>query len=303
MDWSLADVEQRKDDGALEIDSRDLARSGAGYEGLARVLHDRDVLGLLAGGQGCAQREPARVDQRDRIVAPVADHHHRAIGGDAREARRVADPDVAEDEAVLQINYGDIARAGIRDISALAVGRDIDEVRLAGDPALTELVEASDALLLLGVIISDGNFGVSARHIDLRRTIQALDERVTLGFHTYTALPLTAVVDALLARTLPRCVPTSVQPLQYPSGLVADEAPIAPNDIACAVNDLFCTGERLPIAADVGDCLFTAMDIENTALVACAYYASMGFAFPPPSACRRQAGGGRSCWSAMARSR
>ena len=39
---------------------------------------------------------------------------------------------------------------------------------VAGAPEITELVEQSDALFLLGVIISDTNFGVSARQIDLR---------------------------------------------------------------------------------------------------------------------------------------
>ena len=36
----------------------------------------------------------------------------------------------------------------------------------------------------------------------------------------------------------------------------------------------------MPIAADVGDCLFTAMDIEHTQLVAPGYYAGMGFGVP-----------------------
>jgi indolepyruvate decarboxylase len=66
----------------------------------------------------------------------------------------------------------------------------------------------------------------------------------------------------------------------YPRGLVADEATIAPNDIAAAVNDLMAEHGKLPIAADMGDCLFTAMDIEHTALVAPGYYATMGFGVP-----------------------
>jgi indolepyruvate decarboxylase len=37
---------------------------------------------------------------------------------------------------------------------------------------------------------------------------------------------------------------------------------------------------KLPIASDMGDCLFTAMDIEHTALVAPGYYATMGFGVP-----------------------
>jgi indolepyruvate decarboxylase len=36
----------------------------------------------------------------------------------------------------------------------------------------------------------------------------------------------------------------------------------------------------MPIAADVGDCLFTAMDIDQTHLVAPGYYAGMGFGVP-----------------------
>jgi indolepyruvate decarboxylase len=153
-------------------------------------------------------------------------------------------------------------------------------IGVAGTPELSARVENSDALLLLGVIISDTNFGVSARQIDLRKTIQALDERVTLGHHTYPGLPLAALVDALLARPVtPRAVPPFSAPV-YPRGLVADEEPITPNDIATAINDLMAATGRLPIAADVGDCLFTAMDIENTALVAPAYYATMGFGVP-----------------------
>ncbi len=40
---------------------------------------------------------------------------------------------------------------------------------LAGDDDITRLVEDSDGLVLLGVILSDTNFGVSRRAIDLRR--------------------------------------------------------------------------------------------------------------------------------------
>ena len=45
---------------------------------------------------------------------------------------------------------------------------------LAGCAALSAQVEQSDGLLLLGVIVSDTNFAVSARRIDMRHAIQAL---------------------------------------------------------------------------------------------------------------------------------
>ena len=151
---------------------------------------------------------------------------------------------------------------------------------LAGLPEVSALVEDSDGLFLLGVIISDTNFAVSGKHIDLRRTIQALEARVTMGYHTYADIPLDALVEGLLARVPPAETRFSVDRPAFPHGLHADAATIAPADIACAVNDLMAEHGKLPIASDMGDCLFTAMDIEHTALVAPGYYATMGFGVP-----------------------
>jgi indolepyruvate decarboxylase len=155
---------------------------------------------------------------------------------------------------------------------------------VAGEPAITRLVEESDALLLLGVILSDSNLASSRRRIDLRGTIQALDRRVTLGFHTYAPVPLEAFVDALLERALASKMSAHprrpMQPVVYPRGLAIDEASLTPTDLACAVNDMMDRHGPMPIAADVGDCMFTAMHIEHTHLTAAGYYASMGYGVP-----------------------
>ncbi len=151
---------------------------------------------------------------------------------------------------------------------------------VAGDPEITNLVENSDALLLLGVIISDTNFGVSARQIDLRKCVQALEGEVSLGFHVYQEMPLHAVVDGLLERVRhhPDAEPTP-EP-KYPRGLTADDEPIQPSDIARAVNDLLGEHGTMPMASDMGDCLFTALEMEHAELVAPGYYATMGFGVP-----------------------
>jgi indolepyruvate decarboxylase len=155
---------------------------------------------------------------------------------------------------------------------------------VAGEAEITRLVEESDALLLLGVILSDSNLSASRTRIDLRRTIQALDRRVTLGFHTYSPVPLEAFIDALLEHTArrPPCPPPApaIPPVRYPRGLPADAAPITPEDIACAVNDVMDRHGPLPIAADMGDCVFTATRIAYTHLTAPAYYATMGYGVP-----------------------
>ncbi|MFZ4479493.1 MAG: indolepyruvate/phenylpyruvate decarboxylase [Rhodoferax sp.] len=151
---------------------------------------------------------------------------------------------------------------------------------VAGFPEVTQLVEGSDGLFLLGEIICDTNFAVSETKIDMRKTIQALDGRVTIGYHTYAQLPLAALVDRMLERVSSGDKVFSVTPQSYPHGLLADSASITPSDIASAVNDLMTSHGKMPIASDMGDCLFTAMEIEHTALVAPGYYATMGFGVP-----------------------
>ena len=152
---------------------------------------------------------------------------------------------------------------------------------VAGEPRLARLVEGSDALLLLGVIPSDTNFGVSERQVDARASIHAYDRQVKVGYRAYGDISLAALVDALLARVAPgsRAAAAADGP-GYPRGLEADGAPVTPRDIACAVNDLMAAHGAMPIASDVGDCLFTAMEMAQTALVAPGYYAGMGFGVP-----------------------
>ena len=149
----------------------------------------------------------------------------------------------------------------------------------AGDPELTQLVENSDALMLLGVLLSDTNFGISEKKIDLRKTILASDGRVSLGYHTYLDMPLAELVDTLNRKLEVKKTQPAVE-VEYPHNMPADDQAITPTDIARAVNDMFKTHERMPIAADMGDCLFTALDIEHTELVAPGYYATMGFGVP-----------------------
>jgi indolepyruvate decarboxylase len=131
------------------------------------------------------------------------------------------------------------------------------------------------------VIVSDTNFAVSSRRIDMRHTIQAIDREVRLGHHVYPAIPLGALIDALLERVpapkQPKVVPPPAPPL---AGCAADDAAVTPRDIACALNDLLRRAGPMPIVCDIGDCLFTALDLDPTALLAPGYYATMGYGVP-----------------------
>lgn len=154
----------------------------------------------------------------------------------------------------------------------------------AGDAALTRLVEESDLPVLLGVTLTDGNFGVSEQKLDFRKVILASDGTVSMGYHIYPALPLAAFVNALNSRVdslktvrVERAV-KAVQ--QYPCDLPADTQKITPTDIAAAINDSFQQYGAMPIAADMGDCFFTTLDIAETDLVAPGFYATMGYGVP-----------------------
>ena len=144
-------------------------------------------------------------------------------------------------------------------------------------------MENADALLLLGVILSDTNFALSERKLDPRRTVSAMGRTVQIGHHVYNDLPIDALVAALGKRA-PRAEEAGAAEASstrvYPRKLKADATPIMPSDIATAINDLFDRHGKMPMAADIGDCLFTAMEIDNTALVAPGYYAGMGFGVP-----------------------
>ncbi|HZN30502.1 MAG TPA: indolepyruvate/phenylpyruvate decarboxylase, partial [Xanthobacteraceae bacterium] len=134
----------------------------------------------------------------------------------------------------------------------------------AGDPVITRLVEDADALLLLGVILSDTNFALSQRRLDPRRTILAFDREVRVGHHVYPGVPIDELIEALAGRALPLGGEARINrpAVEYARGLKADEVPIAPSDIAAAINDLFDRHGAMPMTSDMGDCLFTAMEIE-----------------------------------------
>ncbi|HTW33246.1 MAG TPA: indolepyruvate/phenylpyruvate decarboxylase [Rhizomicrobium sp.] len=152
---------------------------------------------------------------------------------------------------------------------------------LAGDPAVTQLVEDSDALVLLGVILCDTNLGVQAHRLDLRRVVHAFGGDVRIGHHTYPNVSLGSLVRELF-RLAPsdqsRAAPATAKDIATP--FVPDEARIAPSDVSAAINALFADRAFPPIVCDTGDSLFVSIDLAAQELLAQGYYASMGFAVP-----------------------
>ena len=149
----------------------------------------------------------------------------------------------------------------------------------AGDQQVTTMVESSDALIMLGVILSDTNFGVSVSKINTRKSILACDSSVSMSYHTYKDIPLRALVTELKGHSASGRKAFGLE-RNYPGDLPADAQKITPTDIAAAVNDLFRDHGDMPIASDMGDCLFTALDMKYGGLIAPGYYATMGYGIP-----------------------
>jgi indolepyruvate decarboxylase len=251
----------------LEIPRDMPGRTCAAVPGRLRFAPDLERLAA------CADELLARLRAAQRPVLMVGVEMRR-YGLESRVAelaRRLAIPVVTSFMGRGLLAHADIPLAGTY-------------LGLAGDPVVSELVERSDALLLLGVIVSDTNFAVSARRIDLRGAIQVFDDNVVMGHHVYHELPIAALVDALLERVpaLPARAPAlpAAAPLPVAAAPVADNEPVQPGDISAAVNALLREHGPMPLASDMGDCLFAAMDIEHTELVAPGYYATMGYGVP-----------------------
>lgn len=269
-------------------------RSAREYSLPVYIELPRDLVGAPCGPVPVLDRLPVDSDAlaecADEIIAKLRAAKSPVVMVDVEARRYGAEHDLAA-----------IARALGVPVVTTFMGRglladDPDVVRgtymgAAGDPAITQLVENSDALFLAGVILSDTNFAVSDKKIDMRRAILAIGRDVRVGHHAYPAIPLDALTGALRQR-LPDLARGAAPAASVPTtlGNVAD-GPLHPSDIAAAVNDLFAAHGPMPIAADMGDCLFTAMEIANAPLVAPGYYAGMGFGVPAGLGAAVAAGG------------
>ncbi len=219
----------------------------------------------------CAEEWLARLARAERplLLIDVEVRRYRLEAQVAELARRLAIPVVT-----TFMGRGLLAETGLPVLGTY--------LGVAGNPEISRMVEESDLPLMLGAILSDSNFGVSRRRFDFRRALIAARREVRIGHHVYRNIPLAALVDALLARLPQRAAPAPVLPPcgECPTGLVADEAPIAAADLSRALNDQIRVHGPFALASDIGDCLFCAMELLPTTLVAPGYYASMGFGVP-----------------------
>ncbi len=152
-----------------------------------------------------------------------------------------------------------------------------------GREEVTNFVEESDCVILLGTFMTDLNLGVYTANLDPARCIYATSEQLRIRYHHYHDVSLRDFMESLVAaRPAPtsRTIPfeTASEPANYQ--LEAD-APITITRLMRRLNrDL--TDETI-VVADIGDSLFAASELVihgHSEFLSPAYYTSMGFSIP-----------------------
>ena len=152
-----------------------------------------------------------------------------------------------------------------------------------GRKEVTEFVEESDCLILLGTILTDIDLGVFTAKIDATNSIFASSEELRISHHHYHHVLLEDFLRVLALakpKAAQRTLPMSPAAAAGPFTLVPDAA-ITTTRLVRRLNESLDDGTI--VIADVGDALFASSELivrGQTEFIAPAYYTSMGFAVP-----------------------
>lgn len=152
-------------------------------------------------------------------------------------------------------------------------------------PALRQIVEKSDCLLLVGELISDVSLGVSADCLRESNLIICAGREVFIRHHRYQNTPLGQLIERLLGAPdfrpkmqVVRALGTDLSPEVLDP--YQENEPIKVRHVIRVINQFLEEHPEVPVVSDTGDCLFASVDIRANECVAPAYYTTMGFAIP-----------------------
>lgn len=154
-----------------------------------------------------------------------------------------------------------------------------------GRPEITEFVEQSDLILMLGTFLTDINLGIFTANLDPQRCVLATSEELRISHHHYHNVPLGDFLQTLNQRPLPtksRPVPSELHRLgQAPETELDAAAPLRTSRMMSRINERL--DDETIVIADVGDSLFAATELvthDRGEFLSPAYYTSMGFGVP-----------------------
>ena len=155
-----------------------------------------------------------------------------------------------------------------------------------GDQAVTEFVEQSDLILLLGAFLSDINLGIYTAKLDPSRCVYVTSEAVRVSHHHFHDVGLKDFLVGLnqaQPKTAQRTIPQAIRPREAAKadGAAPGDGPLRTSWMIKRLNRLLDADTI--VIADVGDSLFAATELtihEHSEFLSPAYYTSMGFSVP-----------------------
>jgi indolepyruvate decarboxylase len=152
-----------------------------------------------------------------------------------------------------------------------------------GREEVTQFVEESDCVVLLGTFMTDINLGIYTANLDPSKCIYATSEQLRIRHHHYHGVLLGDFIRELAKRK--PVVPKRTLPRQ--SDNQQGNFELRPDDTITVTRLIARLNESLDantmVVADVGDALFSATELtirERTEFISPAYYTSMGFGVP-----------------------
>jgi indolepyruvate decarboxylase len=152
-----------------------------------------------------------------------------------------------------------------------------------GREEVTQFVEDSDCVILLGTFMTDINLGIFTANLDPGKCIYATSEQLRIRHHHFHNVQLGDFIRELAAtRPHPprREVPPNPSMVAGAFELHPDE-PIAISRVIARLNQSL--DDDLVVIADIGDSLFAATELVThgrSEFLSPAYYTSMGFSIP-----------------------
>lgn len=153
-----------------------------------------------------------------------------------------------------------------------------------GRAEVTEYVEESDCVLLLGAFMTDINLGIYTAKLDVSKCIYVTSEQLQISHHYFHHVPLDGFLAGLIAaqpQPAVREIPEVLKPRKAKPFEVKPEEPLRISRMIKAIDERL--DEQTIVIADIGDALFAATELcihQRTDFLSPAYYTSMGFSVP-----------------------
>lgn len=147
-----------------------------------------------------------------------------------------------------------------------------------GSQQARKLVENSDCVLLLGGFMTDIDTGLFTMRIPDENLILADATHVRVHGQVYTDIALSDLIRSLLLNPnlKPRGLSLPKTEVEEPS--VAPSNGLTSRTVVQELNS-FIRDDMMTVA-DVGDCLFSCLDLQVNSFIAPAFYLGLGFAIP-----------------------